>query len=136
MIDQLLPWSQFILGLIGVGGFTTIITKWMDNRSKALTENSAIRMEAVQAAESSGLLKEWEKYANEMGEQNRMLWEQNQALWIQNRELTDQNKILREASTDDAARVLAALGYIGDLRSHINHQLPPPPPPWPDTLSR
>ena len=129
-------WGQLLLGLIGVGGFTTIISKWMDNRSKALTETNAIKIEAAQAAESSGLLKEWERLANETSEQNSVLWEQNQALWVQNRELTDQNKLLREAHSDKDRKVALALGYIGDLRTHIHRELPPPAPPWPDGLSQ
>lgn len=128
--------TTLIIGLIGVGGFTTIISKWMDNRSKALSETNAIKIEAQQAAESSGLLREWERLANETAEQNTVLWEQNQALWAQNRELTEQNKLLREAHSEKDRQVALAFNYITDLRTHIHHELPPPPPPWPDGLSR
>ena len=135
-MEELVPFAQLILALLGVGGLTKIVTAYLEGRSRErpLTEKKAAEAEAVTMAQDTGLLAEWERYAGELTEQNRNLWEQNKALWVQNQELADQNALLRSAASDAATQRALSFSYINELRSHINRQLPPPPPQWPDEL--
>lgn len=146
----------FLIAIFGGGGITTIIIKYMDGRNKAkLTEIEAASMEVKAAADTAGVdvvSGKWDKLTDDLSAQNDALWKQNRILLAQNSELTqqtralleqtselaqqntalkEQNRLLQKQLEAETAGTKMAFEYIDLLRTHIEKELPPPPPDWP-----